>query len=83
MITIPGYIKEHAARVRANAAEGALFLKKDGAFPLKRAGKLALYGNGARNTVKGGTGSGDVYCVRFNTCEQALEEAGFALTTQA
>ena len=83
MIAIPEYIQKHAARVRANAAEGTLFLKRDGSFPLERAGRLALFGNGARNTVKGGTGSGDVYCVRFNSCEQALEEAGFTVTTKA
>ena len=83
MIAIPEYIQKHAARVRANAAEGTLFLKRDGSFPLERAGRLALFGNGARNTVKGGTGSGDVYCVRFNSCEQALEEAGFTVTTRA
>lgn len=83
MNSIPEHIKEHAAIVRANAAEGALFLKKDGSFPLAAAGRLALFGNGARNTVKGGTGSGNVYCMNFNSCEQALEDAGFTVTTKA
>ena len=67
MNNIPEHIKEHAAIVRANAAEGALFLKKDGSFPLAAAGRLALFGNGERKTVKGGTGSGEVYCMNFNS----------------
>ena len=37
-----------------------VLLENDGVLPLKNAGKIALYGNGARGTVKGGTGSGDV-----------------------
>ena len=42
MNNIPEHIKEHAAIVRANAAEGALFLKKDGSFPLAAAGRLVV-----------------------------------------
>ena len=48
-------------RVRDLAVECMVILENDGTLPLKKKGKIALYGNGARATVKGGTGSGDVY----------------------
>ena len=48
------------ARVRAIAGDCMVLLKNDGTLPLKQKGRIALYGNGARATVKGGTGSGDV-----------------------
>ena len=44
---IPKHIAEHKALIRSNAAEGTLFLKKDGKFPLVKAGEIALFGNGA------------------------------------
>lgn len=41
------------------AVEGIVLLENDGSLPLK-AGKIALYGAGAKKTIKGGTGSGEV-----------------------
>ena len=42
------------------AIEGMVLLKnEDNVLPLKNR-KIALYGNGAKMTIKGGTGSGDV-----------------------
>jgi beta-glucosidase len=52
------YETEHADVVRRLAPECTVLLKKDGKFPLSSAGKIALYGSGARCTVKGGTGCG-------------------------
>lgn len=52
--------KEHMQLVRELAGECMTLLENDGTLPLKNAGKIALFGNGARHTVKGGTGSGDV-----------------------
>lgn len=83
MNTLPNHILKHAKILRDNAAECAVLLKKDGAFPLEKPCKIALYGSGARKTVKGGTGSGDVNCVRYNSCEDALENGGFTVTTKA
>ena len=77
------YEKNHAAAVRELAAECAVLLKKDGRFPLAAPGKLALYGSGARRTVRGGTGSGEVNSHYFVTVEQGLENAGFIVTTKA
>ena len=56
----------HRNLSRSLAGECMVLLENDGVLPLKSAGKVALYGNGARNTVKGGTGSGDVN-TRSNT----------------
>ena len=73
--------REHAAQVRKLAGECMVLLKNDGALPLKEIGKLALYGNGARATCKGGTGSGDVYVRETVTIEEGLKREGFQVTT--
>ena len=51
----PEYLKKHLDYLSSNAAECALFLKRNDAFPLDEPCDLVLVGNGARNTVKGGT----------------------------
>ncbi len=72
----------HSDRVRAIAGECMVLLENNGILPLSAPCKVALYGNGARDTVKGGTGSGEVNS-RFNvTVEQGLEAAGFTVTTK-
>lgn len=78
---INSYEKEHNASLRMLAPECTVLLKKNGDFPLSTAGKIALYGNGARLTIKGGTGSGDVNSRFFVTVEQGLKEAGFIVTS--
>ena len=54
--------RERAHRViaRKAAAEGIVLLENNGVLPLKKGSKVALYGGGARHTIKGGTGSGSV-----------------------
>ena len=76
------YEKEHLSRLRQLLPECTVLLKSNGDFPLTQSGKLALYGSGARNTVKGGTGSGEVNSRYFVTAEQGLRNAGFQITTQ-
>ena len=75
------YEIEHNALVRQLAPECTLLLKRDGAFPLGHPGKLALFGNGARHTVRGGTGSGEVYSRYIVNMEDGLKEAGFEITS--
>ena len=76
------YEKQHIEYLMQHAAECTLFLNRDDSFPLAGPCKLALYGNGARNTIKGGTGSGDVDSRFFVNFEQGLTEAGFEILTK-
>ena len=78
---LQAYEQEHLRRLRPHLAECAVLLKSNGDFPLPSPGELALYGAGARHTVKGGTGSGEVNARFFVTVEQGLRAAGFTLTT--
>lgn len=69
------------ALARQAAAEGFVLLKNNGALPLKNK-KIALYGMGARKTVKGGLGSGSVEERYSVNIEDGLKNAGFEITTQ-
>lgn len=71
-------------RSRRIASEGMVLLENSGILPLRLEGrKIALFGNGARHTVIGGTGSGEVNCRTNCTVEQGLERAGAIVTTKA
>lgn len=61
---------------REAAGEGFVLLRNNGVLPLK-AKKLALYGAGARLTVKGGAGSGDVRERYSVNIEDGLKNSGF------
>lgn len=64
--------RENQQAVKNLAGECMVLLENDGALPLRNSERrIALYGNGARHTVKGGTGSGDV-----NTRENVNVERG-------
>ena len=76
------YEFEHIDRVRALSPECMVLLKSDGSFPLGAPGKIALYGNAARKTIKGGTGSGDVNVRHYTSVEEGLENAGFTITSK-
>ncbi|HJC24844.1 MAG TPA: glycoside hydrolase family 3 C-terminal domain-containing protein [Candidatus Eisenbergiella merdavium] len=86
---IYGYFdeKETAAELanrelaRWAAEESIVLLKNDGALPLA-SGKIALYGMGARRTVKGGLGSGSVEERYSVTIEEGLKNAGYEITSQ-
>ncbi len=74
--------KRNMARSRKIAAQGMVLLENDGTLPLsEKPGRIALFGNGARATIKGGTGSGDVNSRFIVNVEQGLKEAGFEVTT--
>ena len=76
------YEIEHNQMIRSQAAECTLFLRRNSDFPLTAPGKIALYGNGARRTIRGGTGSGDVNVRTSVSVEKGLENAGFTITTK-
>lgn len=73
--------RRHDLLARKAAAMGMVLLQNDGVLPIKP-GKIALYGGGARHTVKGGKGSGDVNNRETITVETGLEQGGFTITTK-
>lgn len=77
------YEIKHNTYLRKNGAECTVLLKKDGDFPLKEAGQIAVYGSGVRNTIKGGTGSGEVNSRFYVTIEKGLKKAGFTITSDS
>ena len=55
--------KEHILLSKNAAKEGMVLLKNEAnALPLTKGVKLALFGKGCVDYVKGGGGSGDVHC---------------------
>lgn len=74
---------DHMALSRSLAGECVVLMENDGTLPLSETSSLALYGNGARHTVRGGTGSGDVNVRSIVNIEQGLENAGFQITTKS
>ena len=63
------------------AERGMALLKNDGVLPLAPC-RLALYGAGARHTVKGGSGSGEVTARHDVSFYEGLKNAGFTVTTE-
>ena len=66
---------EHIALSRKIASEGMVLLKNEGdILPLKKGSKVALFGKGSADYVKGGGGSGDVtVAYNRNLCD-GMEE---------
>ena len=54
-------LEAHAKIAYEAAAEGVILLKNDGALPLSGDHKVAVFGTGQIETVRGGTGSGWTY----------------------
>ena len=73
---------EHAKKVRALSPECTLLLRSSGLLPIKDLKKVALFGSGARHTIKGGTGSGDVNVRHFITAEEGIENAGIEIVSK-
>ena len=78
---IQEYEKDNAEISKQIATEGIVLLSNNGVLPLESKAKIALYGEGAVCTLKGGTGSGEVNS-RYNVnIWQGLKNAGFDITT--
>ncbi len=54
--------KEHIELSKKVANEGTVLLKNNGILPLKSGSKIAVFGKGQYDYIKGGFGSGDVFC---------------------
>ena len=79
--SLDGYDKKHLSFLRESAPECTLFLNKNEEFPINNPCSVLLLGYGARKTIKGGTGSGDI-ASKYSTFEEGLENAGFKITTK-
>ena len=65
----------HISLSRKAATESMVLLKNNGSIlPLKKGGKLALFGKGIYDYVKGGGGSGDVSCEYIKGLADGLKE---------
>ena len=60
-----------------------MLLQNDGILPLATGTRVALFGGGATQTVKGGTGSGDVNEREIVSIHAGLKEAGFVITSES
>jgi len=74
--------KSNYTLARKAAAEGFVLLENNGVLPLP-ACKIALYGMGARKTIKGGTGSGAVNERYSVPIEKGLENGGYTVTSKS
>ncbi len=68
--------KEHIAVSRHAAEEGMVLLKNDGTLPLSVEQPLVLLGKASVEYVKGGGGSGDVYCKYVHSLYDGLKARG-------
>lgn len=79
----PSMLEEkHRDFARRAAAEGMVLLKNEGLLPLSDSVSIALLGGGAAETVKGGTGSGDVNNRKSVSIYEGLKVAGAAITSE-
>jgi len=68
-------LSSHAALAKQAASEGMVLLKNDSAaLPIKPQSKVATFGTTQINTLKGGTGSGDVNSAYITHIAYALDE---------
>lgn len=73
--------KEHIALSKEAALEGMVLLKNEkGLLPLRAGSKIALFGKGSFDYVKGGGGSGDVSTVYVRNLYEGLKEVKDAVT---
>ncbi|MBS7612256.1 glycoside hydrolase family 3 protein, partial [Candidatus Bathyarchaeota archaeon] len=70
-------LEEHAKIAYKAGVEGAVLLKNDDVLPIKEDAKIAVFGVGQIETVKGGTGSGDTHPRYVISILQGLRERHF------
>ena len=74
-------LEEHGRALACTIAQsGMVLLKNNGVLPLQT-GNIALYGSGARRTVTGGSGSGEVNARHTVSFYDGLQNAGFTVTS--
>ncbi|MBE6949345.1 MAG: hypothetical protein E7456_05810, partial [Ruminococcaceae bacterium] len=66
---------------REVAEDSYVLFKNNGVLPIAKSGKIALFGNGATGTIKGGSGSGIVNQRERDWIDTAFRDAGYEITT--
>lgn len=67
--------EKHISLSREAAGEGMVLLKNEaGALPLKKGERVALFGKASIEYIKGGGGSGDVYCPYIRNIYEGFAE---------
>lgn len=72
--------EQHEKLAEKLAGECVVLLRNDGILPISPC-QIALFGAGAGQTIRGGTGSGDVNARRAVSIEEGLRDAGFAIAS--
>ena len=66
------------------ATQGMVLLENENnVLPMAKSGNVALFGKGAVETVKGGTGSGDVNQRSVVTVWDGFKNAGYNVTSES
>ena len=81
-IRVVPHEEKHIKILRKTASECTLFLQRNEEFPISQPCNVLLIGSGARNTQRGGLGSGDTDPRNYTTCEEGLENSGFVITSK-
>lgn len=68
--------KEHIALSLGAATEGMVLLKNEGVLPIAAGSRVALFGKGTFDYVKGGGGSGDVYTKYIHNIYDGFKQTG-------
>ncbi|MBQ2503546.1 MAG: glycoside hydrolase family 3 C-terminal domain-containing protein, partial [Lachnospiraceae bacterium] len=69
----------HIALSKEAAKEGMVLLKNNGVLPLAKNKGVALLGKGTFDYVKGGGGSGDVYCAYVRNLYEGVTGLGVSV----
>ena len=75
--------RPHKEIAKKAAEEGIVLLEnKENVLPLEKGAKIALYGQGVKRTIKGGTGSGDVNERNDVSIYDGMKDAGFVIVNE-
>ncbi|MEM2961070.1 MAG: glycoside hydrolase family 3 C-terminal domain-containing protein, partial [Candidatus Bathyarchaeia archaeon] len=69
-------LDEHAKVAYEAGSEGVVLLKNNGVLPIKKNERIALFGTGQIETIKGGTGSGDTHPRYVISILEGMKEKG-------
>lgn len=72
-------LDEHARIAYEAGIEGVVLLKNDGVLPLSSTTRIAVFGTGQIETVKGGTGSGDTHPRYVISIIDGMRERGLTI----